>query len=146
MDANRAAVAANQAYRAGDLDAARQLTDQAAALDPARADLWQQHQEQITARLVNRFTGALVDVIKQPITVAVLEEVIDVLRTGHYARNLARAVDENKQELRQLVVDERHTSRRQQRTARPAPSNATDPAHTSVIPGQPLSGAALPPT
>ena len=50
MRANRAAVAANQAYRAGDLDAARQLTDQAAALDPARADLWQQHHEQITAR------------------------------------------------------------------------------------------------
>ena len=39
-----------EAYRAGDLDAARQLTDQAAALDPARADLWQQHQEQITTR------------------------------------------------------------------------------------------------
>ena len=50
MQANRAAVAANQAYRAGDLDAARQLTEQAAALDPGRADLWQQHQEQITAR------------------------------------------------------------------------------------------------
>src|SRR2546427_586913 len=26
-------------------------------------------------------------------------------RAGHYARNLARAVDENKHELRQLVVD-----------------------------------------
>jgi len=50
MQANRAAVAANQAYRAGDLDAARQLTGQAAALDPSRADLWQQHREQITAR------------------------------------------------------------------------------------------------
>lgn len=50
MRANRAAAAANQAYRAGDLAAARQLTDQASALDPARADLWQQHQEQITAR------------------------------------------------------------------------------------------------
>jgi Bifunctional DNA primase/polymerase, N-terminal/SNF2-related domain/YspA, cpYpsA-related SLOG family len=50
MRANRAAVAANQAYRAGDLDAARQLIDQAAALDPGRADLWQQHQEQISAR------------------------------------------------------------------------------------------------
>jgi hypothetical protein len=50
MRANRAAVAANQAYRAGDLDAARQLVDQAAALDPSRADLWQQHQEQIMAR------------------------------------------------------------------------------------------------
>ena len=50
MRANRAAVAANQAYRAGDLDAARQLTEQAAALDPGRAGLWRQHQEQITAR------------------------------------------------------------------------------------------------
>jgi hypothetical protein len=50
MDANRAAVAANQAYRAGDLDQARQLIDQAAALDPSRAGLWQQHREQIAAR------------------------------------------------------------------------------------------------
>ena len=50
MQANRAAVAANHAYRAGDLDAARQLIDQAAALDPSRADLWQQHREQIAAR------------------------------------------------------------------------------------------------
>ena len=50
MDANRAAVAANQAYRAGDLDQARQLIDQAAALDPSRARLWQQHREQIAAR------------------------------------------------------------------------------------------------
>jgi hypothetical protein len=50
MDANRAAVAANLAYRGGDLDQARQLIDQAAALDPSRAALWQQHQEQIAAR------------------------------------------------------------------------------------------------
>ena len=49
MQANRAAVAANQAYRAGDLDQARQLTDQAAALDPSRAELWHQHRQQITA-------------------------------------------------------------------------------------------------
>ena len=50
MQANRAAVAANQAYRAGDLDQARQLTDHAAALDPSRAELWQQNRQQITAR------------------------------------------------------------------------------------------------
>jgi hypothetical protein len=48
--ANRAAVAANEAYRAGDLDQAGRLVDQAAALDPSRADLWQQHRDQITAR------------------------------------------------------------------------------------------------
>jgi hypothetical protein len=39
VQANRAAVAANEAYRAGDLDQARQLTGQAAALDPSRAEL-----------------------------------------------------------------------------------------------------------
>jgi tetratricopeptide (TPR) repeat protein len=50
MQANRAAVAANKAYRAGDLDQALQLIDQAAAFDPSRARLWQQHRQQITAR------------------------------------------------------------------------------------------------
>ena len=48
--ANRAAVAANEAYRAGDLNQARQLVDQAATLDPSRAVLWQQHRDQIAAR------------------------------------------------------------------------------------------------
>ncbi len=48
--ANRAAVAANHAYRAGDLERARQLTNQAAALDPGRADLWQQHRTEIAAK------------------------------------------------------------------------------------------------
>jgi hypothetical protein len=50
MEASQAAVAANRAYRAGDLDQARQLTEQAAALDPSRAGLWQQHRQQIAAR------------------------------------------------------------------------------------------------
>ena len=50
MQANRAALAANHADRTGNLDAARQLTDQAASLDPSRADLWQQHREKIAAR------------------------------------------------------------------------------------------------
>jgi N12 class adenine-specific DNA methylase/SAM-dependent methyltransferase len=49
-EANRAAVAASQAYRAGELETARQLTDQAAALDPSRAGLWAEHRQQITAR------------------------------------------------------------------------------------------------
>jgi hypothetical protein len=48
--ASRAALAANEAYRGGDLDQARQLTDQAAALDPSRAELWQQHRNEIAAR------------------------------------------------------------------------------------------------
>ena len=50
MQANRAAVAANEAYKAGDLDRAGELTEQAAALDPSRAGLWQQHRNDIAAR------------------------------------------------------------------------------------------------
>jgi hypothetical protein len=50
MQANRAALAANEAYKAGDLDQARVLTDHAAALDPSRAGLWQQHRNDIAAR------------------------------------------------------------------------------------------------
>jgi hypothetical protein len=48
--ASRAAVAANEAYKAGDLDRARELVDQAAALDASRAGLWQQHRDDIAAR------------------------------------------------------------------------------------------------
>ena len=50
VQANRAAAAANDAYKAGDLDRAEELTQQAAALDPSRAGLWQQHRNDITAR------------------------------------------------------------------------------------------------
>jgi hypothetical protein len=50
MQANRAAVAANEAYRARDFDQARRHTSEAAALDPSRAALWQQHRSQIDAR------------------------------------------------------------------------------------------------
>jgi hypothetical protein len=50
IQANRAAVAANEAYKAENLDQAQQLTDQAAALDPSRGELWQQHRQQIAAR------------------------------------------------------------------------------------------------
>jgi superfamily II DNA or RNA helicase/tetratricopeptide (TPR) repeat protein len=50
MQANRAALAASEAYRAGDFDQAQRLTDQAASLDPSRAELWQQHRKEIAAR------------------------------------------------------------------------------------------------
>ena len=50
MQANRAAEAASEAYKAGDLDRAGELTEQATALDPSRAGLWQQHRNDIAAR------------------------------------------------------------------------------------------------
>jgi tetratricopeptide (TPR) repeat protein len=51
-EASQAALAANEAYRAGDLDQARQLIDQAFELDPSRAALWQQHRTEIAAKQI----------------------------------------------------------------------------------------------
>lgn len=59
----------------------------------------------VTQRLVNRFLGAVIDVLKKPVTVAVLDEVTAVLQTGRYAQNISRALAENQAELRQLVLD-----------------------------------------
>ncbi|GAB1510792.1 ion transporter [Actinophytocola sp. KF-1] len=59
----------------------------------------------VTQRLVNRFLGTVIDVLKKPVTVAVLDEVTAVLKTGNYAQNISRALADNQVELRQLVLD-----------------------------------------
>jgi hypothetical protein len=59
----------------------------------------------VTQRLVNRFLGAVIDVLKKPVTVAVLDEVAAVLQTGRYAQNIGRALASNHAELRQMVLD-----------------------------------------
>lgn len=59
----------------------------------------------VTQRLVNRFLGTVIDVLKKPVTVAVLDEVAAVLKTGRYAQNVSRALSDNRDELRTLVLD-----------------------------------------
>lgn len=59
----------------------------------------------VTQRLVNRFLGTVIDVLKKPVTVAVLDEVAAVLKTGRYAQNVSRALSDNRAELRELVLD-----------------------------------------
>jgi voltage-gated potassium channel len=59
--------------------------------------------ERVTAALTQRATTALVDTIRLPVTVAVLDDVAEVLRGGHYARNLAAALDENHDELTSMI-------------------------------------------
>ncbi|WP_328602080.1 ion transporter [Nocardia terrae] len=61
--------------------------------------------DRITAAVVNRSVGAIVDAIKRPVTVAVLEEVAEVLRTGHYTRNIASALEENRTEIDQMILE-----------------------------------------
>ncbi len=61
--------------------------------------------EPFIVRLINRASDRVVEVVKRPITIAVLDEVADVLRTGHYTRNIASAIEENREELKQMVAE-----------------------------------------
>lgn len=61
--------------------------------------------DRITAGLVRHFSDPIVQSIKRPITVAVLDEVLAVIRSGTYAANVRAALDENRTELEALVVE-----------------------------------------
>jgi hypothetical protein len=59
----------------------------------------------LVVRMINHASGQVIDLIKEPITVAVLDEVADVLRAGHYTRNVASALRENQLELKQMIAE-----------------------------------------
>jgi hypothetical protein len=61
--------------------------------------------EPIVVRLINRASENVIDVIKRPITIAVLDEVADVLQAGHYTRNIASALEENREEIKQMFAE-----------------------------------------
>jgi hypothetical protein len=56
-------------------------------------------------RRVNRFSEWIVDLVKRPITIAVLDEVADVIKIGHYTKNISAALVENHDELVSLVAE-----------------------------------------
>ncbi|WP_139977967.1 NAD-glutamate dehydrogenase [Nocardioides litoris] len=45
------------------------------------------------------------ELIKRPLTIVVLDEVIAVMRTGHYTKNISDALLENHDELKSLVAE-----------------------------------------
>jgi hypothetical protein len=61
--------------------------------------------EPFVVRLINRASDNVVDVVKRPITIAVLDEVASVLQTGHYTRNIASALEENHLEIKEMVAE-----------------------------------------
>ncbi|MQA11949.1 MAG: ion transporter [Pseudonocardiaceae bacterium] len=71
--------------------------------------------EGFTHRVVSRFSGTIVETLKRPITIAVLDEVSGVLQRGHYTHNTARALQENQHEIRAMVAEklaeDRHLGR-----------------------------------
>lgn len=60
--------------------------------------------EEFTYRLVNRFKGAIVNSISSAVTVAVLDEVQQVLTRGTYTHNIARVLQENQVALRTTII------------------------------------------
>ncbi len=58
-----------------------------------------------TYTLVNRVATQVAAAISRPVTLAVLDEVVQVLQQGHYTRNIARALDENRDELRAMALE-----------------------------------------
>ncbi|TQL67745.1 hypothetical protein FB381_1627 [Nocardioides albertanoniae] len=61
--------------------------------------------DRISAYVVGRFSGAIVNAIRKPITVAVLDEVIAVVQTGNYTRHISSAIEENRSEIDALIID-----------------------------------------
>lgn len=61
--------------------------------------------DRVFAAITGKLTHAVVTAIKRPITIAVLDEVGDVLRTGHYTRNVAAALTENRSEMDSMILE-----------------------------------------
>ncbi len=56
-------------------------------------------------RRINRVRERVIRLVKRPITIMVLDEVADVIQTGHYTRNISHALIENHDELKLLVAE-----------------------------------------
>jgi hypothetical protein len=56
-------------------------------------------------RLINRLRDRVIGLVKRPVTIMVLDEVADVIQTGHYTRNISDALIENHDELKTLVTE-----------------------------------------
>ena len=61
--------------------------------------------DEFTYRLVNRFQRQLVNAIKTPVTVAMLEEVSRVLAKGHYTGSIAGALKENEASIEAMIAE-----------------------------------------
>ena len=61
--------------------------------------------DEFTHRLLSRFKGAIVESISSAVTVAVLEEVAQVLQKGTYTANISRALEANQPQLRAMITE-----------------------------------------
>lgn len=62
-------------------------------------------QQPWAVRLINRASERVIDAVKRPLTIAVLDEVAEVLRAGNYTRNIASALEENRTEIKAMIAE-----------------------------------------
>lgn len=56
-------------------------------------------------RTTSRLAFRALEAVKRPLTIVVLDEVVAVIRTGHYTKNISDALVENREELKALVAE-----------------------------------------
>lgn len=56
-------------------------------------------------RRASRLAYRLLELVKRPLTIVVLDEVVAVIRTGHYTKNISDALLENHDELKSMVAE-----------------------------------------
>jgi hypothetical protein len=61
--------------------------------------------EPLVVRMINRTSDRVVEAVKRPVTLAVLDEVASVLQAGHYTRNIASALQENRDEIKAMIAE-----------------------------------------
>lgn len=61
--------------------------------------------EPFVIRAINRTFERVVDIVKRPITIAVLDEVGDVLKAGHYTQNIAAALEQNHEQIKTMISE-----------------------------------------
>src|SRR5690625_2891710 len=66
----------------------------------------------LSQRLLTKLLSPVVEQIKHPITLAVLGEVSTVLRSGNYTHNIGRALEQNQDELRAMILEKVKEDRR----------------------------------
>lgn len=74
--------------------------------------------EEFTYRLVKRFTDAIINAIKRPLTIAMLGEVADVMAYGKFTQNVGRALELHDVDLRNMIQEKLRADSRAGRLSR----------------------------
>lgn len=56
-------------------------------------------------RRASRLSIAIIELVKRPLTIVVLDEVSAVIRAGHYTKNISDALRENHDDIKELVTE-----------------------------------------